>query len=169
MLSIGIKASVKLITYAIYDNKSKSILLTGEIYMPLPKIMDEPQSYRFLRYSIIDIINNMTIENENIKIASIRAIEQISQNKNAKRIEIEGVIKESFASSCIDKYLVLNKKNILKKLDCNSVELEQLLKNNVCSDLTSFIKKEISNWDEVSNYDYREASLMALICSMQGL
>lgn len=168
MLSIGIKASVKLITYAIYDNKGKNILLTGEIYMPLPKIMDEPQSYRFLRYSIIDIINNMKIENEYIKIASIRAIEQISKNKNAKRIEIEGVIKESFASSYIDKYVVLNKKNILKSLDCDSSQLDQLLKNKASYNLTNFINKEINNWDEISNCDYREASLMALICSMKG-
>lgn len=166
MLSIGIKASVKLITYAIYDDQSKSILLKGDIYMPLPKIMDDPQSYRFLRYSIIDIINNTTIENENIKIASIRAIEQTSQNKNSKRIEIEGVIKESFASSCIDKYIVLNKKKILKSLKSNSDQLDKLLVDKACDELTNFIKKEINNWDSITNADYREASLMALICSM---
>lgn len=97
MNTIGLRVSPSEVTYAIYDSVKNNIQSVDEIV--IPKSMSVPQSLKYVRNTVLDIIREY-----NVSRAGIRTVEPIAQSLSIERIQIEGVIQEALASSSVEKY-----------------------------------------------------------------
>ncbi len=166
MLVLGIKVSAKELHFSIYDIDHKKIVFYYNLLIPQKNLMDEPQSYRFLRHHIIDTIDNTLINNKKISWAAIRSIEYTARNKNIKRIEMEGIIKESFASSILLGYTIENKQSISFKTGFDKNMITNILDKSPTKANSDLIKKQILNWEDFNNKEYRESSLISLALAL---
>lgn len=97
MKTIGLRASPAEVTYAIFDKENQRIENVGEIIVP--KSMSTPQSLKYIRNTVLDVIREY-----GVSLAGIRTIEPMAQSLSIERIQIEGVIQEALASSSVEKY-----------------------------------------------------------------
>jgi hypothetical protein len=97
MKTIGLRVSPAEVTYAIFDVKNQRIESVGEIIVP--KSMSTPQSLKYIRNTVLDVIREYGVSQ-----AGIRTIEPMAQSPSIERIQIEGVIQEALASSSVEKY-----------------------------------------------------------------
>jgi hypothetical protein len=97
MRTIGIRVSPSSVTYVIYDAQAKSILTVDKINVP--KALSVPDSLKFVRSNVLDIIREYEIDK-----AGIRISETTVHRQSIERIQLEGVIQEALASSSVSKY-----------------------------------------------------------------
>ena len=147
----GIIVSSDDLSYSVYDSACKNVETKGVISIPTEKFMEKSKSLRFLRHSIIDIINNTKLNNKSIEIVGLRIAEKGSLNINRDRIEMEGVIKEAFASSIAKDYFLINKKIISDKTGIKWTEIPSLYTKNISNENINILNKLIDNWLELSN------------------
>jgi hypothetical protein len=91
----------------------------------LPKVFDLPNKLKYLRFNLIDILDEYEI-----KFVSLKVIEFNSRNFDLTRCFIEGVIQETLASSTIDSYTIDKLQNLSKKLKLKTDIIKLLISNN---------------------------------------
>ena len=97
MITLGIRAKPDSLTFAIYDSELLDVINVEKV--KIPKALSIPESLKYLRNTILDILREYGVEK-----AGIRVTESNSQSLNIHRIQIEGVIQEAFASSNLISY-----------------------------------------------------------------
>lgn len=146
MITIGIRAAPKVVSFAIYDAENKSIINVEEI--KIPAAFDTPDALKYLRSNLLDILREF-----NISKAGIRATEPNSQNRDIMRIQMEGVIQESFASSDLQGYYVGHISSITSRLGIPRTDFKSLVDGEKAPD--------IENWNAMS-----KAQREAILCAM---
>ncbi|MCV6823160.1 MULTISPECIES: hypothetical protein [Halocynthiibacter] len=114
----------------------------------VPLAFDTPEALKYVRSNFLDIIREY-----NIQQAGIRATEPNSQRMNIKRLQIEGVIIEAFASSPLKGYYVGHISSIASRLGLTRTHLKPMIEGNV--------PFEVDGWQNMINEE-REAVLCAL-------
>jgi hypothetical protein len=145
--SLGIRVKPFSVIIAIYNTESNSIVNVEDI--KVPKALSTPESLKYVRNSILDILREFNIEN-----AGLRVVESNSQTLNIRRIETEGVIQEAFASSILSAYFCGQISTITAKLGIPRTDFKMYVDGR-----KEFEK--IENWDS-HNKEEREAILTAL-------
>lgn len=147
MNSLGIRVKPCSVVIAIYNTESNSIVNVEDI--KIPKALSTPESLKYVRNSILDILREFDIVN-----AGLRIVESNSQTLNIRRIETEGVIQEAFASSMLSAYYCGQISTITARLEIPRSDFKLYVEG----------KKEfenVENWDN-HNKEEREAILTAL-------
>ena len=120
MITIGIRAAPKVVTFAVYDSESCEVINVEHIKIPAAfGTPDEPSA----------------------------------QNPSIGRIQIEGVIQETFASSNLAAYYVGHISSISARIGIQRSEFKPLVSGETNYD--------VENWDKMSTEE-REAVLCAV-------
>ncbi|WP_422122335.1 hypothetical protein DHX103_11025 [Planococcus sp. X10-3] len=130
MRSIGIRVEPKEVHYTIFDNEEKEngeiSYYSGSLVVPVSMKDDIPRLLSYIRTNIFSII----CENEVI-YAGIRTIENISDNTNIFRANIEGVIQELFSNSTIIEYYAGGLGTIASMLKTNVSDVKLCAKGKI--------------------------------------
>lgn len=147
MITIGIRAAPKDVTFAIYNSETKSIINVESINVPAA--FHWPQSLKYVRSNLLDILREYRVDR-----AGIRLAEPNSQSINCERIHIEGVIQEAFASSDLDGYYEGAIATIAKRVGVERTAIKKMI-NDGDNDLN------VVGWADFDNKQ-REAVLTAI-------
>ncbi len=147
MRTIGIRVRPGDVTFVIYDVDNRTILNIETI--KIPKALTDAESLKYVRTNILDILREYEIEK-----AGIRIIESSSRQKNIMRIQIEGVIQETFASSCLTKYFCGQIATIAKLLNIERSDFKKYIDGELIYD-------SVENWIDLTDIQ-REACLAAI-------
>lgn len=147
MNSLGIRVKSCSVVIAIYNTESNSIVNVEDI--KIPKALATPESLKYVRNSILDVLREFDIVN-----AGLRIVESTSQTLNIRRIETEGVIQEAFASSMLSAYYCGQISTITARLKISRSDFKLYVEG----------KKEFENVENWNNHnkEEREAILTAL-------
>ncbi|WP_084536762.1 hypothetical protein [Azospirillum halopraeferens] len=146
MITIGIRAAPKTVTFAIYDSDSREIINIEEI--KIPAAFAAPDALKYLRSNLLDVLREFRVSK-----AGIRACEPNAQNPDIRRIQMEGVIQEAFASSELTGYYVGHISSITSRLGIPRTDFKVLVNGE-----RDF---EVENWGELGQSE-REAILCAM-------
>jgi hypothetical protein len=145
MKTIGIRAAPGEVTFAVYDTESSTVVNLEEIV--IPKALTTPESLKYVRSNLLDILREYEIEK-----AGIRTTEPTAQRLSIDRIQIEGVVQEAFASSSLVSYFAGSIATIASKLGVDRVNVKKMVEgDNIL---------EVENWKTHSDKG-REAILTA--------
>ncbi len=147
MKTIGIRASTQEVTFAIFDTDSNTIINIETI--KIPKALSTPDSLKYVRNSILDILREYDIQS-----AGIRVTESSAQSLNISRISIEAVIQESFASSELSSYYCGQISNISSKVGIERDQFKPMVEGTVNYDA-------VQNWNSMTK-EKREAIFTAI-------
>ena len=146
MITIGIRAAPTVVTFAVYDSESHGVVNVEEI--KIPAAFSVPDALKYLRSNLLDILREFKIAK-----AGIRASEPNAQNPSIERIQIEGVIQETFASSDLEAYYVGHISSISARIGVQRTEFKPLVAGEK--------EFDVENWDKMSSAE-REAVLCAV-------
>ena len=146
MITIGIRATPKVVTFAVYDSARAAILNVEQI--KIPAAFDTPDALKYVRSNLLDVLREYEVER-----AGIRVTESNAQSPSIERIQIEGVIQEAFASSPLQSYYVGQIASISKKLGFDRTRFNAIKDGD--NDL------EIQGWAKLAEHA-REAVLTAM-------
>ena len=147
MNTLGIRAKPNSVIIVIYDSDENLIVNVEDI--KIPKALPTPEALKYVRNSVLDILREF-----NISKAGLRIVESNSQTLNIRRVEIEGVIQEAFASSMLSAYFCGQISTIAAKLNIPRSDFKQYVDGK--QDYEA-----IENWSN-HNKDEKEAILTAL-------
>jgi Holliday junction resolvasome RuvABC endonuclease subunit len=146
MITIGIRAAPREVTFAIYDSAiSKVVNVEG---IRVPAALSIPENLKYVRSNLLDILREYQVEN-----AGVRTTEPNAQQVSIERIQIEGVIQEAFASSMLTAYFAGPIATIASKLKINRAAFKEIVDGDNQFD--------IENWDK-TKANAREAILTAI-------
>lgn len=97
MITMGLRAAPKVITFAIYDSEEEQVLNVEDLLVPAA--FPHSQALKYIRSNILDILRIYDVCK-----AGIRTTEPIAKSISLERVHIEGVIQETFASSNMSGY-----------------------------------------------------------------
>jgi hypothetical protein len=146
VITIGIRAAPRIVTFAIYDSASKPVQNVEEIKIPVA--FSIPASLKYVRSNILDVLREYDVER-----AGVRVTEPSAQALKIERIQIEGVIQEAFASSSLTDYYVGQISSISARLGFDRTLFKPIVEGR--NDLG------IENWDRMTK-EGREAILCAI-------
>jgi hypothetical protein len=146
MITIGIRASPKAVTFAIYDSTQKRVVNIEEI--KVPAALATPDALKYIRCNLLDVLREFKVEK-----AGIRASEPNAQNPSIDRIHIEGVIQEAFASSNLQAYYIGHIATICYRLGIERTAFKPLVDGDK--------EYPVENWQSLSKEE-REALLSAI-------
>ena len=146
MITIGIRAAPKAVTFAIFDSDSRKIVNVEEI--KIPAAFPVPNALKYLRSNLLDVLREYKVTK-----AGIRVTEPSAQGASTERDQIEGVILETFASSELQSYYIGQISSISARIEVDRIDFKPLVagKKNI----------GIDNWDSMSAIK-REAILCAM-------
>lgn len=147
MNTIGIRVSPTAIVFAVFDSTNN--IVKNVESLNVPSALDVPETLKYIRNQILDIIR----EYEVVK-AGIRVTEASSQNLSIRRIEIEGVIQETFASSFLEKFFTGQISTIAAKLGIPRADFKRYVDGEIPY-------PNIENWTTF-NKEKKEAVLTAI-------
>lgn len=98
MITIGIRAAPRSVTFAVYDAAERRVLNVEDI--KIPAAFAVPDGLKYLRSNILDVLREYGVE-----MAGVRVTEPTA-DPNVERVQIEGVVQEAFASSSLKGYYV---------------------------------------------------------------
>ena len=147
MNTLGIRAKPCSVIIAVYDTERTSIVNVEEI--KIPKALPTPEALKYIRNSILDILREFKIEK-----GGLRVVESNSQTLKIRRIEIEGVIQEAFASSMLFAYFCGQISTITAKLRMERTDFKLYIEGTK-------IYEAVENWNDHSKEE-KEAILTAL-------
>lgn len=98
MITIGIRAAPRIITFAIYDSDAGKIVNVEEI--KIPTAFQKPDGLKFARSNLLDTLQEYKVQRAGIRITEANA------DPNIDRVYLEGIIQETFASSGLAAYYV---------------------------------------------------------------
>jgi len=152
-ISIGIRTSPTQVLYCISDNiDEENILIKILDKIIIPKALEVPDQLKYVRNTLLDIIN----ENK-VSRGCIRITESNAQRINISRIYLEGVIQEMFASSTITSYYTGQISSISNKLSIDRKDFKKLLSGDKNFQI-------IQNWT-----DYNEEERESILASISAL
>jgi len=137
-IAIGIRVEPKCIHYAIYDSDNQEIINVEDI--KFPESLDFPQALKFIRHTIIDIINEYKVTT-----AGIRLSEGSARNLSIDRISIEAIIQESFSSSTVSAYKTFRLASLAARFNINQTILKEYIATGYKAgfiDLTDYNKNQ---------------------------
>ncbi|NMD51217.1 hypothetical protein HG547_06140 [Shewanella sp. DNRA4] len=144
---LGLRASPKEVTFCVYNTEYDEIVNVEEI--KIPNALETPERLKYVRATILDVLREF-----NIVAAGLRLTEFNARSPNFERIQLEGVIQESFASSTLQSYYQGALVTIASKLGDDKTRLSNLIK-------TANDYERVPDWDEFSEKE-REAILTAI-------
>lgn len=97
MNTLGIRAQPHAVVIAVVNCELRSIVNVERI--AIPKALPVPEALKYARNGILDVLREFEIQK-----AGLRTVESNSQTLSIRRVEIEGVIQEAFASSTLSAY-----------------------------------------------------------------
>jgi hypothetical protein len=147
MKHLGIRAKPSEFTLAVYDTEVNALVNVEKV--KIPKALEIPEALKYVRNTILDVLREYEVVS-----AGIRITEANSQHRNIRRIEIEGVIQEAFASSALSSYYVGQISNISSRIGIPRKDFKRYVEGEVDCDL-------VENWESL-DHDEREAVLAAL-------
>lgn len=147
MNTIGIRVKPHSVIFAIYDTADNNIVNVE--HLKIPKALPVPIALKYVRSSILDILREYKINK-----AGLRVVESSSQTKNIRRIEIEGVIQEAFASSMLSAYFCGQISKIASMLNMPRVDFKKYIDGEIEYD-------SVENWNN-HNKEEREAILVSI-------
>ncbi len=147
MNSLGIRVRPNAATIAVFSSDAEQIINVEDI--KIPKALSVPEGLKYIRNSILDVLREYHIER-----AALRISESNAKKINIRRIEIEGVIQEAFASSLLSSYFCGQIATIASKLNINRALFKQYITDEVNFD-------RVENWTQHNKYE-KEAILTAL-------
>lgn len=146
MITIGIRAAPKSVTFAVYDTEKNSIFNVEEI--KIPAAFSTPDALKYLRSNLLDVLREYHVTR-----AGVRVTEPNARTMSIERIQIEGVIQEAFASSDLESYYVGQISSISKRLGFERTRFKPLVSGE--DDIG------VENWGKMSK-EAREAILCAM-------
>ncbi|MGO4527351.1 hypothetical protein AB4097_21155 [Microvirga sp. 2MCAF35] len=146
MITIGIRAAPRAVTFAIYDSEKEQVINVEEIR--IPAAFSVPDGLKHLRSNLLDVLREYAVVQ-----AGVRVTEASAQSPSIERIQIEGVIQEAFASSSLTRYYVGQIASIASRLGIDRARFKPLVEGKEAFD--------IENWDEMTK-EQREAVLCAV-------
>lgn len=146
MRSIGIRVQPTAVTFAIYDSEENAFINIETL--KVPKALTVPEGLKYVRNSILDILREYGISK-----AGIRIVESNSQRVDVTRVQIEGVIQETFASSTLEGYFCGQISNISSRIGIARTDFKKYVQGELLFDL-------IENWEQLNSHE-REACLVA--------
>ena len=146
MKTIGIRATPKAVTFAIFDTEQKTVLNVEEL--KIPAAFPTPAALKYLRSNLLDILREYSVE-----CAGVRVTEPNAQSMSIERIQIEGVIQEAFSSSDLKFYYVGQISSISKRLGFERTMFKPLVAGDE--------DPGVENWKNMSK-EGREAILCAM-------
>ncbi|MGR9457066.1 hypothetical protein ACU8V1_13955 [Rhizobium leguminosarum] len=146
MITIGIRAAPREVTFAIYDSATSKVANVEGIRVPAA--LSIPETLKYVRSNLLDILREYQVEN-----AGVRTTEPNAQQVSIERIQIEGVIQEAFASSMLTAYFAGPIATIASKLKINRTAFKEIVDGDNQFD--------IENWDR-TKANAREAILTAI-------
>jgi len=147
LITIGLRASPREVTFAIYDSEKEEVLNVECIQ--IPAAFHWPDSLKYVRSNILDILREYRVER-----AGIRLAEPNAQSINYERIHIEGVIQEAFASSELAGYYAGAIATIARKNGVERPSIKPMIKEGENT-------LDIEGWKKLSEKQ-REAVLTAM-------
>lgn len=147
MQTLGLRVSPKEVTFCIFNHTSDEIINIEELR--IPNALDTPERLKYLRASLLDILREYNIEKAGIKLTESNA-----RSMSIDRIQIEGVIQETFASSSLQAYYQGPLATVASKHSINKTQLKKHIKNE-----DDFVR--IDDWCDFSEKE-REAILVAI-------
>jgi len=147
MKTLGIRVKPDTAVVAVYDLTNGILENVEDIC--IPKALSTPEALKYVRNSILDVLREYNIEK-----AGLRKVESNSQTLSIRRIEIEGVIQEAFASSMLSAYYCGQISSISAKVGIARVDFKRYVDNSL-----NF--ERVQNWSDL-NKEQREAVLTAL-------
>lgn len=147
MNTLGLRVKPFSVIIAVYDFDNSLIINVEDI--KIPKALPTPEALKYVRNSVLDILREFNIEK-----AALRVVESNSQTLKIRRIEIEGVIQEAFASSNLSAYFCGQISTIAAKLSMKRADFKLYVEGE-----RNF--EPIENWS-VHNKEEKEAILSAL-------
>lgn len=151
-ISLGLRANPNQVCYSIIKEQEDSLEVFLVDKIIVPKSLETPEQLKFIRSTLLDIINE-----NNVSLACIRISESSARQVNIPRTYIEGVVQELIASSTIIKYFVGQISNISAKLGIERAEFKPYAEGR-----NIFMDMEI--WSEL-NLEERE-SIMAAVSAL---
>ncbi|RYY28418.1 MAG: hypothetical protein EOP62_04285 [Sphingomonadales bacterium] len=146
MITIGIRAQPKGLTFAIFDSDAQKVVNVEDIR--IPGAFTVPEGLKYLRSNLLDVLREYSVAQ-----AGVRVTESNAQSMSVERIQIEGVVQEAFASSTVCAYYVAQISSISARLGMDRTEFKPL---------TAGVKDPgIENWSQHSSIE-REAILCAM-------
>lgn len=146
MITIGIRAAPKAVTFAIYDTVTKTLIDVEEV--KIPAAFSTPEALKYIRSNLLDVLREYKVEQ-----AGVRVTEPNAQSPSIDRIQIEGVIQEAFASSELQLYYIGQISSISKRLGIDRKKFKPLIDGEE--------NYGVENWDKMSK-EKREAILCAI-------
>lgn len=147
MNTMGIRARPDAITIAVYDSSSERILNVEDIR--IPNALSVPESLKYVRNNILDALREYAI-----KKAAIRIIESNAKRVPIRRVEIEGVVQEAFASSGLTSYLCAQISSLSARIGIPRKDFKRYTDGELSMNC-------IDNWDSLSK-EQREAVMAAV-------
>jgi len=147
MHTLGVRAKPTAIIIAVYDTEQRSIINVEGI--KIPNALSVPDALKYVRNNVLDILREYGIQQ-----AGLRVVEGASQNVNVRRVEIEGVVQEAFASSDLASYFCGQIATIAAKLHIERADFKKYVKGEL-----NF--EAVENWKQHGDEE-REAILTAL-------
>lgn len=146
MLTIGIRAAPKAVTFVVFDADAERVLNVEDIRIPLA--FNTPDALKYVRNNLLDILREYDIDR-----AGIRVTEPNAQSPNIARIQIEGVVQEAFASSPLESYYVGQISSISARLRIERADFKRYVDGQ--------LDWPVENWAGLSK-EQREALLCAI-------
>lgn len=147
MKTIGIRTNPNEVTIAVYDTAVPCVVNVEQV--KIPKALQTPEALKYVRNTILDILREFEIER-----AGLRITESISQHRNIRRLEIEGVIKEAFASSQLESFFCGQISSISARIGIERADFRRYVNGEIAFDA-------VENWDDLDKEE-REAVFAAL-------
>lgn len=160
MKSIGLRVTPKEVFYSIIEKNDDKEEILSISSIKVPKSLKEPEQLENIRSILITIIEQYKISRGAIKVIESNTASRISDS-TIFRLNIEGIIKEVFASSSIEKYLLGRANNV------------SAIFNSKCKkvvDLANGLGLESGTTDKGNKItgNYKEAIVVALAILRQG-
>lgn len=146
MKTIGIRATPKSVTFAIFDTVGNSVINVEQI--KIPAALSAPEALKYVRLSLLDVLKEYSVVS-----AGIRVTEPNARSISVERIQIEGVVQEAFASSDLQSYYVGQISSISKRLGFERKKFKPLIAGDD--------DPGVENWNKMSK-EAREAILCAM-------
>lgn len=146
MITIGIRAAPKVVTFAVYDSEAEKVLNVEQI--KIPAAFSTPDALKYIRSNLLDVLREYEVEK-----AGVRASEPSAQSLSIERVQIEGVIQEAFASSNLAAYYVGHISSITARLGLDRTAFKPLVAGDE--------EYHVENWRDMSATE-REAVLCAV-------
>ena len=147
MITIGFRVKPDEVTFVVLDtNELRLLNVEG---LKIPKALADPDALKYVRNSVLDVLREYEVVH-----AGLRMAESIARRPSHRRIQIEGVIKEAFASSRLVDFYCGQIATISARVGMDRKDFKRYVRGDV--DLDRF-----ESWRELSEAE-REAALTAL-------